>query len=358
MMFDLEKKEYKTYVQYLNDFAPYFKKYLIDYLQSARTQFESDKNKYVDKYLYNLLFEYTENSGKMHRPLTCIAAYLAVGGNYKNLESVFSVASAIEHFQTAALIHDDIADCGEIRRGKPCMHKVYGEGLSINAGDFGLAMTIGCVWENLLKTNYSQDKISKIINKLIFMEYMTIEGQAMDLGWAHDDLYDVSVDDYIVMATKKSAYYSAAIPCVLGAICADANDEIINAFELFGEKIGLAFQIQDDILNLVDGRLANKDFRSDITEGKRTIIVCNALSRCQKNDKDALIKILKSNTRDNKKLDEAVCIMKDCGAIDKSKKLACDLAGDAKNIIKDKLKESMWKDIIIDMANWAVERGY
>ena len=86
------------------------------------------------------------------------------------------------------------------------------------------------------------------------------------------------------MATKKSAYYSVSVPCVLGAICADANPDIVNALQDFGLNLGLAFQIQDDLLNLVDDTNANKDFRNDITEGKRTLIVCKAIETSK--DKD------------------------------------------------------------------------
>ena len=83
---------------------------------------------------------------------------------------------------TAALIHDDIADGGQLRRGKACMHIEQGEGIAINAGDYGLACTVGGVVEALRNSSYSEKKILAIVRQLVFMEYMTIEGQAMDLG--------------------------------------------------------------------------------------------------------------------------------------------------------------------------------
>ena len=85
---------------------------------------------------------YSENGGKRHRPLICVAAAHAVGGDHRR---AFSSGAAIEHFHTAALIHDDIADDAELRRGEPCMHLRIGEGLAINAGDLALSIVNGIV---------------------------------------------------------------------------------------------------------------------------------------------------------------------------------------------------------------------
>lgn len=355
---NLENYNNKSYLQYINNFAPQYASCISYYICDARRNFANIKHKDVDKYLYKPFFAYSENFGKLHRPLTCIAVYLACSNqNYKDLDNVFAVAGTIELFQTAALIHDDIADGAQLRRGKACLHKEIGEALAINVGDFGLSATIGMLMQQL-SGKYGNDKLIKIIRQLIFMEYMTIEGQAMDLGWSFDNRFDISEDDYIVMATKKTAYYSASIPCVLAAICADCNDEIIKTMEKFGEKVGLAFQIQDDLLNLVgDENLSKqKDFRSDITEGKRTLIVCKALELCDSQDSKVLIDILKNNTTDTKSLEKAVDIMQSCGAIDYSKKLASALCDEAYKILNNSLDCSKWKDILLDMTNWAKDR--
>ena len=143
------------------------------------------------------------------------------------------------------------------------------------------------------------------------------------------------------MATKKSAYYSAALPCVLGAYCADATEDVYLALKDFGEKIGVAFQIQDDLLNLIETEESKnvKDFRNDITEGKRTLIVCKALEQANDNRKE-LINILQSNTSDEAKLTRAVEIMQNCGAIDYAKDKAQRLSNDAKKILEDILPSS------------------
>lgn len=357
---NFNKCNYKSFVDYIKDFAPYFAEYVKAYVKNSRTYIEDDKHIDVDKYLYNPIFEYNENLGKLHRPLTCLASYLAVSNaNFDNVCDVYPVAAAIEHFQTAALIHDDIADGGQIRRGKPCMHKVYGDGLAINAGDFGLSLVVGSVIQASKKCNYSGKKVLRIIDELVKMEYSTIEGQAMDLGWAKDKRFDILEQDYLTMAQKKTAFYSAAIPCVLGAICADATDAVVDNMREFGKRVGLAFQIQDDILNLIDlgdGSFAkNKDFRSDITEGKRTLLVVKALELSSKNDADNLREILLSETSDKDKLDCAVEIIEKSGSLEYANSYAQKLSDNAKKYLSD-LPESSWKALLLDMATWTCKR--
>ena len=96
----------------------------------------------IDAYLYAPLKRYTDNPGKRHRPLICMLAAQAVGGDF---HSAISAAAAIEHFQTAALIHDDIADNGHMRRGMPCLHITEGTGLAINCGDYALTLVTDAI---------------------------------------------------------------------------------------------------------------------------------------------------------------------------------------------------------------------
>ena len=153
----------------------------------------------MDRYLYEPLFSYSQNGGKRHRPLICFAACRAVGGD---MERATSAAAAIEHFHTAALIHDDIADEAELRRGEPCLHLTEGLGLAINMGDLALSLVNGTVMNDA-----SLDDATKVrvVTELINMTRRTIEGQALDIGWARDGRYDITPEDYLVMATHKTA---------------------------------------------------------------------------------------------------------------------------------------------------------
>ena len=305
----------------------------------------------MDRYLYDPLYHYSENAGKRHRPLICFAACLAVGGDP---DRAATAAAAIEHFHSAALIHDDIADEAELRRGEPCLHLTEGLGLAINMGDLALSMVNGPVVNDPLL----EDAVKvRVIEELIAMTCRTVEGQALDLGWARDGRYDITPEDYLTMAIHKTAHYSGAVPLAVGAIVGGADDEIVEALRSYGLDTGLAFQIQDDLLNLVGTDEAKKkDFRSDITEGKRTLVVVHALQNAAPEARERLVEILSSKERDPEVLAEAVAIMEETGSIDYARTFAEDLTLNAKARLAGALPPSQYRDLLVSMADWFVNR--
>ena len=305
----------------------------------------------MDRYLYDPLYHYSENAGKRHRPLICFAACLAVGGDP---DRAATAAAAIEHFHSAALIHDDIADEAELRRGEPCLHLTEGLGLAINMGDLALSMVNGPVVNDPLL----EDAVKvRVIKELIAMTCRTVEGQAFDLGWARDGRYDITPEDYLTMAIHKTAHYSGAVPLAVGAIVGGADDEIVEALRSYGLDTGLAFQIQDDLLNLVGTDEAKKkDFRSDITEGKRTLVVVHALQNAAPEARERLVEILSSKERDPEVLAEAVAIMEETGSIDYARTFAEDLTLNAKARLAGALPPSQYRDLLVSMADWFVNR--
>lgn len=303
----------------------------------------------MGRYLYDPLTAYSENGGKRHRPLICVAAAHAVGGDHRR---AFSSGAAIEHFHTAALIHDDIADDAELRRGELCMHLRIGEGLAINAGDLALSIVNGIVMRDPLLDDATKVRVAL---ELVSMAQYTVEGQALDIGWAKDGRYDLSLDDYFTMAIHKTAHYSGAVPLAVGAIVGGGSEEQIEGLRQFGLDTGLAFQIQDDVLNLVGTEeQTKKDFRNDITEGKRTLIVVHALSNSD--ERERLIEILSSRTKDPAQLEEAVAIMERSGSIDYARDYAEELVNSAKERITTILDPSLSRDLLVSMADWFVER--
>jgi len=305
----------------------------------------------MDRYLYAPLYQYSENAGKRHRPLICYAACLAVGGNP---DRATTSAAAIEHFHSAALIHDDIADEAELRRGEPCLHLTEGLGLAINMGDLALSMVNGPVVNDPLLDDATK---VRVIRELIAMTCRTVEGQALDLGWARDGRYDIAPEDYLTMAIHKTAHYSGAVPLAVGAIVGGAADEQVEALRSYGLDTGLAFQIQDDLLNLVGTDEAKKkDFRSDITEGKRTLVVVHALQNASPAARERLIEILSAKERDPEVLAEAVAIMEEAGSIEYARAYAEDLSQNAKGRLEAALEPSRWRDLLVSMADWFVNR--
>lgn len=305
----------------------------------------------MDKYLYDPLRRYSQNGGKRHRPLICFAACLAVGGN---AERAVSAAAAIEHFHTAALIHDDIADEAELRRGEPCLHLTEGTGLAINMGDLGLSLVNGTVIEDPILDDATK---VRVIKELIDMTRRTIEGQALDIGWARDGRYDITPEDYLTMATHKTAHYSGAVPLAIGAIVGGGTDTQVEALRNYGLDTGLAFQIQDDLLNLIGKtESTKKGFRDDITEGKRTLVVVHALQNADEADRKRIIEILSSKEKGPAVLEEAVQIMQKSGSIDYARSYAENLTSIAKNRLIEMVPPSDSRDLLISMADWFVNR--
>ena len=303
----------------------------------------------MDRYLYDPLLAYSKNGGKRHRPLICLAACAAVGGDVRK---ALSSAAAIEHFHTAALIHDDIADEATLRRGEPCLHLTYGMGLAINMGDLGLSLVNGTVMKDPALDDHTK---VRVVTELIEMTRRTIEGQAMDIGWARDERYDISPENYLIMATHKTAHYSGAVPLAIGAIVGGATEGAIEALRNYGLDTGLAFQIQDDLLNIEgDPNVVGKDWGNDITEGKRTLMVVHALQNSTQRDR--LVGILSSKTTDHDALVEAVSIMRESGSVEYARNYAENLTSIAKNRLVDMLEPSVARDLLLSMADYFVNR--
>ncbi len=334
----------KTFEEYLASYADQVGDLLNTYIPEGT---HSDMN----AYLYEPLRVYSKNGGKRHRPLICFAACLAVGGD---MERAVSSAAAIEHFHTAALIHDDIADEAELRRGVPCLHLTEGVGLAINAGDFALSLVNSCVMGDPLL----DDSLKlRVMGELVKMTQHTIEGQGLDIGWARDGRYDITVEDYLAMATHKTAHYSGAVPLAIGALVGGGSESEIEALRNYGLDTGLAFQIQDDLLNLIGSEESTqKDFRNDITEGKRTLVVVHALQNLGEDKRKRLIEILSSKEKDQAVLAEAVQIMDEAGSLEYVRTYAENLTSIAKNRLVDMVEPSDARDLLVSMADWFVSR--
>lgn len=332
-----------------------FGRYLSDHRAQVdacvTSAFAQDTGTDLGRYLYGPLEAFSANGGKRTRPIICLAACEAVGGDAAD---ALASACAIEQFQTAALVHDDIADEGELRRGMPCLHRTVGVGLATNCGDRALMQVSDAV---LSDVHLDAETRLAVLAELVAMMERTCEGQALDLGWARDGRWDVTCDDYLDMATRKTAYYSGGVPLAVGAIIGHGTTEQVDALRAFGMDTGLAFQLRDDLLNLAgDENAQGKDFRSDITEGKRTLLAVHALSHTTGPDHDELLDILSSHVCDEDVLARAVDIIAAAGSLDYSRALSAELVSRAKARLEGVTLESRSKDVLLSMADFFVER--
>ncbi len=212
-----------------------------------------------------LLFEpinYINNlQGKRLRPLLAILSGLSLGGK---LESLLCPAVAIELLHNFTLVHDDIMDNDDVRRGNPTVHVKWDLGTAILVGD-GL---LGLAYRKILSTpGVNQSHIATLFtNALIDI----CEGQAMDKSF--ETRQNVSENEYLEMIYKKTAVL-IKLSCLLGAITAGADEEIQKKFSEFGFNIGMGFQIQDDLLDIIaDESKLGKKIGSDLAMNKKTIL--------------------------------------------------------------------------------------
>lgn len=337
----------------VNSFADYLRahhadldEYLLSFFDAEHTGVPSGDD--LDRYLYEPLRAFAENGGKRHRPLICMLACRAVGGDPARARSC---AAAIEHFQSAALIHDDIADNGQLRRGKPCLYLTEGVGLAINCGDLDLTLVTEAVLNDPTLTD---DVRLAVMRELTAMTMRTIEGQALDLGWVRDDRFDLTVDDYLRMATLKTAHYSGAVPLATGAIIGGGSAEQVEALRSFGLDTGLAFQIKDDLINLVGNDTA-KDFRTDVTEGKRTLVAVHALADPAAHDE--VEAILRSGTSDPAQIARCVELFEQTGSIAYAHGVAENLISRAKTTLAGIELDEGCRTLFLDMADFFLSRA-
>lgn len=306
----------------------------------------------LDRYLYEPLARYNAGGGKRVRPILALLGAEAVGGR---AEDALAAGCAVELFQSAALIHDDIADEGELRRGVPCLHRTEGVGLAVNVGDAALVEVVDAI---LSCEELNADVRLRVLRALVNMERRTLEGQALDLGWVRDGRWDVSSEDYLAMATRKTAYYSAAVPLLLGAVCGGGSERQAEALFDFGLDAGVAFQLTDDLLNLVGSKEAQgKDYRSDLTEGKRTMAVTRSLEVLDGTRRDELLGILAAHTTDQARLERAVQLMREAGAVEHVSVRARELAQRAVERLADVELAPEARDTLASMAHFFVERS-
>ena len=287
----------------------------------------------------------TRAGGKMLRPALTLITAEAVGGNR---ESALKSAAAIELIHTFSLIHDDIMDQDDMRRGMPSVHKVWGEDVAILAGDtlFSKAFEIIIGSEGT-----SSEQNNKALATVADACVKICEGQASDMGF--EERFDVSEDEYMEMIFKKTGALKAAATKV-GAIMGGASEEVIDAMYEYGRLIGLAFQIQDDYLDIAaDEETLGKPIGSDIGKGKMTIIAIKGLASV---DDGRLLEILKAENNSQDEIDEAVEILTNCGAIEYARNLAQESVVKAKEVLEI-LDDSSSKQILVDIADFVLERS-
>lgn len=300
--------------------------------------------------LYNASEHLISAGGKRIRPSLVILSCEAVGGDE---DHALKTAVAIELIHTFSLIHDDIMDKDEIRRGVPSVHVSWGEPMAILAGD----TLFSKAFETMLETKIDDVPAERIVHAMKTVTDACIkicEGQAYDIGF--EGKFDVGEEEYMKMIYKKTAALIEAAT-KSGAILSGGSKKQIDALAEYGRLIGMAFQIQDDYLDVAsDERKIGKPVGSDIIEGKMTLMVVHALEGASLEDKKTLISILEKK-HNEKNIHEAIRIFEKYGSIDYARNIARENVKTAKGLL-DVLDDSDAKDALLLIADFVLQRSY
>lgn len=222
---------------------------------------------------YGLMKDYPLRRAKALRPALCVATCRALGGT---VESVLPTAAALELYHNAFLIHDDIEDGSLLRRDEPTLHVKHGVPIAVNVGDGMLALALAPLLENTRLLGLG--KALRVLQLVARMARESAEGQALELGWVRDNRWDLRDEDYLRMVHKKTSYYSFIAPMLVGGIAAGAGERVLRRLFVLAARMGTAFQIQDDVLNL-DGDVTayGKEIGGDLWEGKHTLILIHMM---------------------------------------------------------------------------------
>lgn len=331
---------------------------LTDFLQQAGKLIQSEILQLIPdqkpkEFLYDLLKDYPARGGKKFRSALVLLSCEWFGGSIKD---ALPSALAYELFQNFALIHDDIEDDSLMRRGQPTMHRTVGIPLALNVGD----TMFGLVYETLVsnREHLGAERCLEILHHFNQVARHTFEGQALDIGWVHDDVFPDRAE-YQAMITRKTGWYSGKGPCQCGALIGGADADALELIGKFGEAVGIGFQARDDVLNLITSSETKapeasaggygKERGGDIAEGKRTLITIELFDRLSKSDAEKLHQILLKPREKNteEEVEWAISQAEETGALDavidyckKHAQIAEDcLSGLPEHPVRDLMKE-------------------
>lgn len=338
-----------TIKEYLNEAnSP---RYLGRLLGRSGYEYDADaiKKSVIDPANYML-----ELGGKRWRPILMLEIIEALG---KNPDDYIEFSMIPEIVHNATLLHDDIEDNSKMRRGSEAVHVKYGIDVATNLGDFMFFFPMVAVIDSPKLSEEVKTRALRIHQRYCLKVSV---GQAIDIAW-HRGLVDpmqVTETKYMQMVDAKTGVLSA-MAAELGGAIGEGDDRMVAALGKFGSTLGVAFQIQDDLLNVTESRLAKSKggVGEDITEGKITLLVIRTLERASEADRKRLVAILKAHTSDRSEISEAISIIDKYGAKDYAKELASRLVSEVWKELDALLPESEAKGRIKEISEFLIGRN-
>lgn len=277
--------------------------------------------------------------GKQLRPLLTIATACCCGlpSTVDANHPVFSVAAAVETLHNSTLLHDDVVDNSDLRRGKPTANSIYGNKMAVLMGDFCLSQVMRIL--NAIDIKPVTEVINNAVTEMA-------EGEILQLS--NSGRYSNDIETYLKIIRKKTAVFMSAC-CKAGAILANSSEATVNAAGLFGESLGMAFQIRDDMIDFLPQSVTGKPQGNDIREHKCTLPLIFALEETDPNTKNDILAFLEKTTINEDDVTAIIAHVGSTSAMDRSREQMRQYVNNAK-VFADKLPDNKYRDSLKELT--------
>lgn len=299
-----------------------------------QTMFSSLSPAVTNKHVEQLALPCTSlinSGGKRWRPLLLVLCTQLVSSDENLIERAFNITPLVEFVHTASLIHDDIEDSSDMRRGKPAAHIQYGLDTALNAGSWLYFASSACL-DSVFKDNLSNEDqaLCATLYKTLHTELRRLHlGQAMDILWHNDNTIIPTTDEYIAMVRMKTGTL-ASLSAKTGILCGGGNIDEANKMGLISSDIGVGFQILDDYINLTSGNKGKKR-GDDIIEGKKSLPILLHLEK-KPEDFEEIMNCFKRASIEGSSssaIEECIAIIETSDALQKAHTLGKTLISDS-----------------------------
>ncbi len=309
--------------------------------------------------------DFTCGPGKRLRPVLMRVAYQGLGGT--DIEAIVRSSCAVELMQSFLLIHDDIMDRSELRRSQPTLHRWYqirytkrvhdaehfGSAMAILAGDLANQLAVLL----LSQAPYPPDRVARAVACYNQIAVDVCHGQVLDMLLPRYPLSAVSREDIWKVMEYKTARYTIEGPLHLGAILAGAQQRILRQFSAYGVPLGVAFQLQDDILGVFGEEIqTGKPVASDLTDGKRTLLALDAWERGSEEQRAGLARALGNPAASEEELEAARRIIEETGARARALHTAQESAAQSRSALAAIPIAARERRFLADLADYVVSR--
>jgi geranylgeranyl diphosphate synthase type I len=299
--------------------------------------------------LYDAARHLIKAGGKRLRPYLALRSCELVGGDERD---AIPFSAAVEVLHNFTLVHDDIMDNDDLRRGVPTVHAKWGLPVAIAAGDLLFAK----VYEALMDAaEVPCDRIKDCVKRVTDATIAICEGQVLDVSFP--GMSDVSEEDYLTMIGKKTAALFKA-SAEVGAIAGGGSESDVERLGSYAWNAGITFQMVDDYLGVTaDEKTLGKPVGSDLREGKKTLIVIHALSHASVKERKEIERVLANTSADKKSIEGVQRMLADLGSLDYALERARNYATEATTLLKG-FPDSRARRDLIELVDYFMKRTH